>query len=409
MSTTQSARKKFTMSVAQENLYSGSLANVVCKVDTNKMGTVYNPYTSKPAVANGTVSGATYPVASYKADADSLQVNQRATASEHVDSYDWKSVDFGLLEDRGMNMGKAITQRIDGEVFNVPVGLSGVLQLDDGDFGGTDGNPKTTSNSNMDDVITGSLVELEVNNAHSERKFLLVSPYEAKDLKGYLMDTGNNVADEIIRNGIPSKVRSVGTTISGVDVYVTNNLTQTAVLGLATNPTDGDTITFAGVTYTFVATLSGAAGEVHIASTVDITRANLAEAITGTTFPGDTAEAEATDTGYSALSAEDQYKLAQLGVTATNDNTGNTLTITAKGTFRVAETLTDGTDTWGTPYRYLIMGDYGSISLYLPSKGMDYTEKEVSGKAGVELYMEQFHNETVWTRMRDRVLTIKVN
>jgi hypothetical protein len=40
---------------------------------------------------------------------------------------------------------------------------------------------------------------------------------------------------------------------------------------------------------------------------------------------------------------------------------------------------------------------------------MDYHEKEVSGKPGVELYMEQFYNAVIWTRMKDRVLAIKVN
>lgn len=409
MSTTQNARKKFTIATAQENLYSVNLANVVCAVDTKKMGTVYNPYTSKPAVSDGAVSGATYPISTYTADADSLQINRRATAAEHVDSYDWKSVDFGLLSDRGMNMGKAISKRIDGFTFNVPVGLSGVAELDDGDFGGTAGNAKTVSNTNIDDIINLGLTQLHVADTLDAKKFMLVSPYEANDLRSFLQNTGNNVMDDVIRMGIPSKVSKIGTTFSGVDVFMTNNLTQVAVLGLATNPTDGDTITFAGVTYTFVATLTGAAGEVHITGSVDATRANLAEAITGTNFQGDTDEAEATNTGYSALSAQDQAILSQLGVTAVDSASGDTLTITAQGTFNVSETLTDGTDTWGTPYRYLIVGDYGSINLYLPGQGMDYVEKRVSGKHGVELEMEQFYNATVWTRMKDRVLTIKVN
>lgn len=409
MSTTQNARRKFTIAKAQENLYSESVANVVCDVDTKQLGTVYNPFTSRPAVADGAVSSATYPIATYTADADSLQINRRATASEHVDSYDWKSVDFNLLSDRGMNMGKAIAQVIDGFTFNLPVGLSGVAQLDDGDFGGTDGNAKVSSNTVIDDIINGALTELHVGNAINSKKFMLVSPYEANDLRGYLQSTGNMVADQVIREGIASKVAKVGTTFSGVDVFMTNNLTQTAVLALATNPTAADTITFAGVTYTFVAALTGADGEVHIASTVDITRANLAEAINGTTFPGDTDEAEATDTGYSAISTVDQATLSRLSVVATNNNSANTLTITCNGTFKVSETLTDATDAWGTPYRYLLLGDYGAISLYLPSAGMDYEEKSVSAKAGRELFMEQLYNATVWTRNKERVVTIKVS
>lgn len=410
MSTTQNARKKFTIAKAQENLFSINLANVIASVDTKKMGTVYNPYTSKPAISDGTAANTTtYPIANYTADADSLQVNRRATAAEHVDSYDWKSVDFGLLSDRGENMGKAISQVIDGFTLNVPVGLSGVTALDDGDFGGTAGNPKTTSNTNIDEVINGALTELHVADAHGEKKFMAVSPYEANDLRGFLQNTGNMVMDEVIRNGIPSSVTKVGTTFSGVDVFMTNNLTHEAVLGLATQPTAGDTITFAGVTYTFVATLTGAAGEVHITGSVDATRANLAEAINGTDFPGDTDETEATNTGYSALSNDDQAKLSRLKVVATDSAGDDELTITANGTFSVSETLADGTDAWGTVYRYTLLGDYGSINLYLPSQGMDYKEKDVSAKPGVELEMEQFYNATVWTRMKDRIVTIKTN
>lgn len=408
MSTTQAARKKFTIAKAQENLYSRSLANVICEVDTTKTGTVYNPYTSQGAVTDGTAS-TTYAVQNYSADADSLQINRRATFAEHIDNYDEVSMDFSLLADRGMNAGKSIAQKIDGYVLSLPVGFSGVSALDDGDFGGTAGNPKTSSNTVIDDIINTSLTELHVANAEDARKFMVVSPYETNDLRGYLQASGNMVMDEVLRNGIPSAITKVGTTFSGVDVFMSNNLRHVVVLGLATNPTDDDTITFAGVTYTFVATLTGAAGEVHIASTVDITRANLAEAITGTTLPGDTDEAEATDTGYSALSDADQAKLSRLGVTAANDNTANTLTLTFNGTVTVSETLTDGTDTWGTPYRFLLLGDYGAINLYMPSQGATYKEKDVSGKHGVELEISQLYNATIWTRKKDRIVTVKVN
>lgn len=410
MSTTQDARSKFTIAKAQENLYAVNLANVICKVDTEKIGTVYNPYTSRPVSGDGTAAATTtYTVNSYSADADSIQVNRRATAQEHVDSYDWKSVDFGLLKDRGMQMGKTISSRIDGYVLNLPVNTSGVTTLDDGDFGGTDGNPKTSSNTVIDDIINTSIQEVDLANS-GDKRFMVVSSYEANDLRGYLQSTGNMVMDEVLRNGIASQVRKVGTTFSGVDVFQSNGITQTAVLGLATNPTDGDTLTIGqgdfAVEITFVATLSGGASEIHIASTVDITRANLAEWLNAF---GANDEAEATDTGYSAGSNEDQATLSRLGAVAVNDNTGDTLTVTTKGTVKVAETLTDGTDTWATPYRYLIFGDYGSINLYLPSRGMSYEEKKVSGKPGVELYMEQFYNATIWGRRKGRVLAIKVN
>jgi len=226
------------------------------------MGTVYNPYTSTPVVSDGAVSGAAYAVGTYTADADSLQVNRRASASEHVDSYDWKSVDFGLLSDRGMNAGKGISQVIDGFFLNLPVVTSGVTTLDDGDFGGTAGNAKTSSNSVIDDIINGALQEIELANSY-DQKFLVVSSYEANDLRSYLQGTGNMVMDDVIREGIPSSVTSLGTTFSGVKVFQSNNITQEVVLGIATQPTAGDTISVAGVTATFVAALTGAASEIQ--------------------------------------------------------------------------------------------------------------------------------------------------
>jgi hypothetical protein len=405
MSTTQDARKKFTIATAQVNLYSKSLGSVIGKVDTSKMGTVYNPFTSQPAVSEGAVSS-THATSNYTSDADSLQINRRADASEHVNSYDWKSVDFGLLKDRAENMGSSISQVVDAYFLNRPVG-NATVALDAGDFNGTDGQAYGVTSTTIDDIINEGLTQIHLANS-TDKKFAVVNPFDASAMRSFLQNTGNNVADNVIVNGITSGVTKVGTTFSGVDVFMSNNLTHEAVLALATNPTNGDTITINGVVITFLATMAGTAGSVHIASTVDITRANLAEFLTGTNFPGDTTEAEATDTGYTALSADNIGKLSRVSLTAVNDNGANTLTVTTLGTLTVGETLTDGTDAWGAVYHYALLGDYGSINLYLPSAGMDYTETKVAGKPGRELYMEQFHQSVVWTKMKDRIVTLKL-
>lgn len=401
--TTQNARKKFTMAAAQENLYAYNVARRVCEVDTQKMGTIYNPYTSLPGVNDGTVSSATYNIAEYDADADSLQVNRRADASEHVNSYDWKSVGFDLIANRGAEFGKTISQTIDRYVFSNVVGNGGFALGD----GGTDGSTTawTTSSSNIDDVINATIEEIDSNEGYGDRKYMVVSPREANDLRGFMQTNGFEVQDDAIRSGIPF----VGTTFSGVDIYQTTNLKNEVVLGLATNPSDGDTITINGVTLTFVATLGTTPGNVHIGTDVDDTRANLATALNGTTYPGDTDIASSATEGFVALSTADQYKLARLGISASNDDSADELTVTAKGLLKVSETLTDGTDAWGSVKRYLVAGNYGSVFLALPGTGMDYHEKEVSGKAGVELFMEQFYNSTIWSRKQDLVGTVLVD
>jgi hypothetical protein len=402
MSTTQDARKKFTIAKAQENLYATSLAAVVGNVDTSKMGTVYNPYTSFPAISEGAVSSV-HATGIYSADADSLQVNRRADASEHVNSYDWKSVDFGLLADRGMNMGKGMSQVVDGYFLSRPIGVASVA-LDAGDFGGSDGAAFGVTNTNVDDVINEALTAIHLSNS-TEKKFMAVSPYEANSLRSFLQNTGNNVADKAIVNGITSGISRVGTTFSGVDVYMTNNLTHEVVITSATNASDGQTLTINGVVLTFRATLGVLPGSIHITGSADATRANVAEFLTGTNFPGDTSEAEDTNAGYVALSSDDIGKLSRIALTAVDNAGADTLTLTSRGTLQVSTNWASATV--GDIARQCILGDYGSINLYLPGQGMDYTETKVAGKPGRELYMEQFHNSVVWKRMQDRVVTIK--
>jgi len=412
MATTQDARKKMTIARAQENLYSLNVATRVCKVNSKDMGTIYNPYTTLPAITSGTVSGASYNVNDYVADADSLQVNRRSKASEHVDSYDYKSWvgegSEGLIRDRADNFSMAISNDIDRFVFTNVVGNGGFALGDNGVDGAT--TAWTSSSSEIDDILNASIQQIDVNEGHGKKKFMVVSPYEANDLRGFLQGTGNNVADDALKQGGFGRGQGyVGTTFSGVDVYQTNNLKNVVVLTMDTNPTDGDTMTINGVVLTFKDTLGTAAGAIHITASVDATRANVAEFLTGTNLPGDTSEAADTNTGYVALSDADTAKLSRLALTAVNDNAADTLTLSSKGTLVVSSDFDEATNVFGNVMRYLVAGAYESIYLALPTKGMDFEEKSVSGKAGAELYMEQFFNSTIWTRQAPLVGTILVD
>jgi uncharacterized protein involved in outer membrane biogenesis len=137
-------------------------------------------------------------------------------------------------------------------------------------------------------------------------------------------------------------------------MYVSENLTATAELGLATNPTAADTIVINGVTYTFVSTIGTAAGNVLIGANVDATRANLAGAINNP---------DTTSTTQVALSSADQIKMAPF--TATNDDTTDVLSINGLGTgaLTLSETLTDATDTWAKNCIHAYFGKKGAIDV----------------------------------------------
>lgn len=217
------------------------------------------------------------------------------------------------------------------------------------------GTPITLSSTTVPQMVAQSYAKLFSNNVAMTNLCWVLDPFSVSQIAQYPIGKDITSANTVFVNGFSGN-------IFGAEVYTSNNLTGEAVLGLATNPSNTDTITIGGVVVTFLATLAATAGAVHIASTVDITRANLVAHLNSPS----TTEAEATDTGYVAFSAADQITLADvLGITATNDNTANTMTIVARGSSRLtlSEALTDGTDTWTKNFVHAYYGMKGAIDV----------------------------------------------
>lgn len=380
-----------TMAVAQENLYANSVAKQIATVNTTTMGAIYNPYSTFPSISSAAVSSADYTVNAYATDADVLQVNHRIAAAEHVNSYDWKSANFGLLADRAKNFGAAIASEVDSRVL-AQVNTQGGFNIGNGGVIGST-TPWTSSPTVIDDIISASIETVDVNDGQDKKKFMVVSPYEMADMRNFLMNTGGGrVADTTIERGTNYR----GTTVTGVDVYQSNNLRNTAVLTFSAAATNAQTVVINGITFTSVTTIGSTAGNFLIGADATASATNLVGLINNPTTTSSTQV---------ALGTEEVAKIRRNGITASN--AAGVVTVVATTTLVVSETQTNAS--WGAVQRNIVFGAYGSLFLALPGMGMDYTEKEVSGKAGVEVYMEQFMNNTVWTRMRPLVGTILVN
>lgn len=225
--------------------------------------------------------------------------------------------------------------------------------LDDGNVGGTSGNNMVLNTDVIPQVFVSADTKLDAIDAPKAGRTAVVGSHFMRWLK--LQQAGRDTA---FGDGV--NTRGVVTNLFGWDIIESNNLPFTAVLTMATNPTDGDTITIAGVVITFRTTLGSTAGSVNIASTVDITRANLAEFLNS---PAST-EAEDTDTGYVALSAENAFLLRdKRRITATNDNSADTLTITGYGDITVSETLTNASNVWGSERQDSLFGVRGCVDM----------------------------------------------
>lgn len=279
-----------------------------------------------------------------------MTVNRKFANGFYIDDFDDIQNKYDAAAAYGKDNGIYLSNQVDadvlGEVFNA------TSTVDDGTIGGTAGNGITLSTTNVLKTVSAAKKALRLQNVSSRDLFGVVSPNFEDILVQYGAGRDTQMGDKANENGYLMN-------FYGFDLYSSNQTAGSAVLSLATNPTDGDTLTIEGVTFTFVDTIGTTAGNVHIETTVDATRANLAELINNP---------RTTDAGQVALSEQDAREF-ESKVSATNDDTSDTLTVEYKGVgvITVAETLTNGTDTWTSTdiKQHLLFGAKGNPVLVM--------------------------------------------
>jgi hypothetical protein len=155
--------------------------------------------------------------------------------------------------------------------------------------------------------------------------------------------------------------RGIVNNLFGWDILYSNNLPYTAVLSMVTQPTNGDTITIAGVTITLHATLIASAWA-DIRTDVDTTRTFIRDLINYNNGTGGTV-AGTVGTDFTDVSAENRFMWQKRGLLAVDSPSGDTLTITGYGDITVAETLTDATDSFTSKRQDALFLVNGAIDL----------------------------------------------
>lgn len=282
-----------------------------------------------------------------------LEINLEKESAFHIS--DGEVTQAGPLnpgEVIGGQIARKVAIDLDGRVFAEVLNAS--YDFDNGDLTtlASTGAGITLSSTTVPQLVTRMAAKLQYKNNQDTmlNMCLVVDAYAASDIAQYLLGKNIDLAGSVFKNGYTDVVNNA-------EMYVSQNLTGEAVLGLATTPTDGDTVVINGVTFTFKTTLGSTAGNVLISGSADAARANLTALINA---PG------TTDTYGVALSAANQLVLTDdLKLVATNDNTANTMTIVGTGSGRLilSETFTDGTDAWTKNFLHCYYGKKGAIDL----------------------------------------------
>lgn len=140
----------------------------------------------------------------------------------------------------------------------------------------------------------------------------------------------------------------------GCDLYECSNLSGSATLDLATNPTATNTVTINGVTFTFVSSIGTAAGNVLIGAGATNSRDNLVAAINGGAGAGTTYIDVGQDTRNTYLD----------GLTASN--VSNTVLITSlHGAPICSSNMTAAADDFKDVVSYALVMEKGAIDLVM--------------------------------------------
>lgn len=265
---------------------------------------------------------------------EQLLINKAYGQAREIDDFEDVQAAFSFAAAMAPKDAQRFANRVDVDVMAEIANAQNTL--DNGVLGGgaSDGVGIDPTTSNIVSVFSHATRLFEESNVTDGRKVAVVSPKVGDIIMQYLAGRDTGLGDASVLDGALAKFMMY-------DVYVSNHNLATAVLSLATQPTNADTVTIDGVTFTFVSSIGATAGNVLIGANVDETRGHLAA------FLADPGTTNGDQIGF-ATTSEAYKKLTNRIVSATNDNTADTLTIQYAGrsAITVTETLTDPTDTW---------------------------------------------------------------
>lgn len=282
---------------------------------------------------------------------ETLEVDTFIAALVSVDDIQEKQSILDLGSKIMSRMMKDHNNRIEQAVLSEIT--SADWSLDDGNVGGTSGNNMVLNTDVVPRVFIAADTKLDAIDAPKAGRTAVVGGHFMAWLK--LQQAGRDTVfgDGVNTNGVVAR-------LFGWDIVESNNLPYTAVLTMATEPSNDDTVTIAGVTFTFHSTLPATAGGLHATGTVDTTRANFATALNAP----HTSIAETASAGYTKIADEDVFLLRdKRRITATNDNSADTLTITGYGDIVVSETLTNASNVWGSERQDALFAVRGCVDI----------------------------------------------
>ncbi len=338
-----------------------AIANFEERATLKNGDTAHRPYRSA-VVAQVYTRGTAVTIQDLTNTDESLVVQTARVVPFYVDDLDALQDNYSTInlyaDDAAVQLGNLIDASVLGEYG------SATSTVDDGTLGGTTGNGITLSTTNVLKVFTKAGRKLDALNIEPSDRFAAISPQFKEVLIEYLAGKESILGDSTGKNGM------IGS-YYGFDLYLTNNLTGTAVWIPANNPSNNDTITINGVTFTFVSSIGSTAGNVLQTVSLSQTLTNLAALINA---PNTT-----TANGVALSATNGAVFATKYSAVATTTQ----ITVKGKGTSYLTVSGSDATDVWtaATQIQHNLFGRKGATDVVVQQEPK-VEIKEVPDKIG---------------------------
>jgi hypothetical protein len=282
-----------------------------------------------------------------------LEVDTFEYSAEEIDITDKLQTPYDLLGHSLNSIRKGLMNRVEQEYLSeIPNAFHRIT-----------GTPEVTS-ANILDILEEAEGKLGAFDAPYETSMraAVFGPRTVARLRRAKSDRETRLGDSVLENGVIGPWQ-------GWTVVQNNNLPWSAKVTIAATPTDGDTVTIAGVVFTLkdaLSTTPTVPGEVLIGGSAANAKTNLLKAITGDTGAG---------TSYTEISLRDKFMLRRKRCVGGSINT-NDLDLTGFGDIAISVDFTSGSNLLAEAKQDAVFMVRGAIDLVLQFMDLKVGDKE---------------------------------
>ena len=312
-----------------------------------------------------------------------LDIDQSKEISFAIDEVDWIQMKYDLENSYVERAAYRLANDIDGNVLAEVANAK--VSMDAWDIGGTPGNAISLSVSNCLNAIMTAGAKLTANGCEMDKTWaLVVSPKVASIIGQTVATDWFSLADLALKNGYAGN-------FAWYKVYSSNNVAHSRSISFS-SVVATDAITIAGVTFTFVSSLSTTAGTVLKGANDAAALTNLAAAVNGAAWAGTT---------YVDISAADRAKLK--GVRVHLD--GSTGVLTTAGA--VVVSTDDSTITVGNAEEHAMLCRPWAIDLVM-QQNIDVRRTPLPKQKADYYIISCLYGKKTFTEGQERMVDIKL-